>query len=186
MTLTETKLLTADDLLCLHGKGVRGDLIQGVLHETMPSGIRHSKIGMRLSSALLGFVDAAGLGTVVGPDAGVWLERDPDTVRAADVGYFSAANMHPDVDVVGYAEVVPDLVAEVRSPSDSRREVHDKARIWLRHGVRLAWVVHPDDRTIDVRRPDHAVTTLSGDAALDGADVLPGFTCSLDDVFGPR
>ena len=34
----KTRLLTADDLLRLHSKGVRGELIQGVLHETMSTG----------------------------------------------------------------------------------------------------------------------------------------------------
>ena len=37
MATTMTKLLTAADLLRLSGEGVRGELIRGVLHETMPS-----------------------------------------------------------------------------------------------------------------------------------------------------
>lgn len=51
MTTAKPKLLTADDLLRLYGKGVRGELIRGVLHETMPAGLRHGKIAMRLGGA---------------------------------------------------------------------------------------------------------------------------------------
>ena len=39
----------------------------------------------------------------------------------------------------GFAEVVPDLVVEVVSPNDTRREVAAKARMWLRYDVRLVW-----------------------------------------------
>ena len=185
MTMTETELLTADDLLCPYSQGVRGELIRGVLHETMPAGHEQGRIVVRLSGWLFQFVEPRGLGTLVASDPGVWLERDPDTVREPDIAYFAAANMPPDVRVPGYAEVAPDLVIEIRSPSDSRREVHDKARMWLSHGVRLVWVAHPDTRTVEVHRPDRAVTTLAGADTLDGGDVLPGFACTLDAVFGP-
>ncbi len=185
-TTTEAKLLSADDLLRLDGEGVRGELIRGVLCETMPAGHEHGKIVLNLGSALHSFVTPRGLGTLVASDSGVWLERDPDTVREPDIAFTSAEKIPVDARITGYAEVVPDLVVEVASPSDSRREVHDKAHMWLGHGVRLVWVVQPGTRTIDAYRPDHAVATLGEQDALDGLDVLPGFTCDVSTVFGPR
>ena len=185
-TTTEAKLLTADDLLRLDGEGVRGELIRGVLCETMPAGIEHGAIVMRLGAALFNVVEPEQLGTLVASDSGVWLERDPDTVREPDIAFFSAERMPLNARITGYAEVAPDLVVEVASPSDSRREVHDKAHMWLNHGVRLVWVVHPETRTVDVYQPDHAIVTLSDDGTLDGLDVLPGFTCEVSAVFGPQ
>ena len=185
-TATEAKLLTADDLLRLYGEGVRGELIRGVLCETMPAGHEHGKIVLNLGSALHSFVTPRGLGTLVASDSGVWLEHDPDTVREPDIAFTSAEKIPVDARVTGYAEVAPDLVVEVASPSDSRREVHDKAHMWLSHGVRLVWVVHPETRTVDLHRPDHEVATLADQDALDGLDVLPGFTCAVSAVFGPR
>ena len=185
MTVTEMKLLTADDLLRLYSEGVRGELIRGVLHETMSTGHEHGKIVMNLGIEVGNFVKPRKLGTMVGSDSGVWLERDPDTVREPDLAYTSAEKIPLDARIPGYAEVAPDLVVEVRSPSNSRREVHDKALMWLSHGVRLVWVVHPDTRTVDVHRPGRAVAHLSGDDSLDGGDLLDGFTCPLDAVFGP-
>ena len=44
MTTTETRLLTAEDLLQLYGRGVRGELIRGVLCETMSTGIEHGRV----------------------------------------------------------------------------------------------------------------------------------------------
>ena len=185
-TTTEARLLTADDLLRLYSRGVRGELIRGVLCETMPTGERHGKIVTNLVVELGVFVKAGQLGTVFASDSGVWLERDPDTVREPDVAFTSVEKLPLDAWNSGYSEVVPDLVVEVASPSDSRREVHDKAHMWLSHGVRLVWVVHPETRTVDVYRQGGGAATLSETDALDGLDVLPDFTCAVSAVFGPR
>ncbi len=185
-TTTEARLLTAEDLLRLCSDGVRGELIRGVLCETMPTGQEHGEIAALLAAELVVFVRKQGLGRITTSDAGVWLERDPDTVREPDVAFFSAAKVPPGVRVPGYSDTVPDLVAEIASPSDSRREVHDKAHMWLNHGVRLVWVVQPETRTIDVYWPDHAIATLGDQDALDGLDVLPGFSCDVSAVFGAQ
>ena len=124
-----------------------------------------------------------GLGRLAGSDAGVWLERDPDTVREPDLAFISSQKLPLNVRNPGYYEVVPDLVVEVASPSDSRREVNDKAQMWLRNGVRLTWVVHPDTRTIDVHPEDGSVSTLTENDTLDGGEVLPGFTCPVSEIF---
>ena len=104
-------------------------------------------------------------------------------MREPDIAFFSAEKMSPSIRVTGYSETVPDLVVEVHSPSDSMREVHDKARMWLSYGVRLVWVVHPDTRTIDVHHQEHRVSTLTETDALDSADMLPGFSCAVSDLF---
>ena len=183
--LTSSELLTADDLMRLCGDGLRGELVRGVLHETMPTGHRHGKIATKLAAALLDFVELRGLGTVVSSDAGFWLERAPDTVRAPDVAFTSAQKIPMAAEIEGYAEVVPDLVVEIVSPSQSRRWAHDRARMWLSHGARLVWVVHPDTRTVDVHRPGEVATTRHGSDSLSGRDVLPGFACTGSAVFGP-
>ena len=183
MVTTETRLLTADDLLRLYSRGVRGELIRGVLCETMPTGHRHGKIVVNLVTELRVFVKPRRLGTLVASDSGVWLERDPDTVREPDIAFTSAEKIPLDAEITGYAEVVPDLVVEVASPSDSRREVYDKALMWLGHGVRLVWVVHPDTRSVDVHRADGPIVTLNEGDSLDGLDVLPGFACTVSAVF---
>ena len=184
MTTAETtKLMTADELFRL-GDTVRGELIRGVLYETMSAGEEHGGIVGRLFYYLNALVMPGQLGRVVGSDAGFLLERDPDTVREPDLAFTSAERRPLDVWNKSYAEVVPDLVVEVRSPTDSRRAVHEKAQMWLSHGVRLVWAVYPDTRTIDVHRPDAPVVTLTEADTLDGGDVLPGFTCAVSAVFG--
>ncbi|MDE2767661.1 MAG: Uma2 family endonuclease [Chloroflexota bacterium] len=179
------RLLTADELLQLYSKGVRGELIRGVLSETKPAGMEHGVIVVNLATELGNFIMPRRLGRLMGSDAGVWLERDPDTVREPDIAFISAEKSPLDERVIGYTEGAPDLVVEIASPGDSRRELNDKALMWLGFGVRLVWVVHPDTRTVDAHRTNYPVATLSGAQALDGLDILPGFTCPLRNIFAP-
>ena len=187
MTITTAKtdvdLLTADDLLRLYDQGVRGELVRGVLCETMPTGMEHGEIVANLVYQLQLFVKPRNLGRIAASDIGVWLERDPDTVREPDIAFFSASKIPAGTRVRGYAEVIPDLIVEVVSPNDSTSEINDKARMWLSHGVGLVWVLHPDTRTIEIHPREGEVIVLGDTDALDGQDVLPGFACNIADIF---
>ena len=183
MTTAKQGLLTAEDLLKLDSKGVKGELIKGVLYERMPSGVRHAEIAMALGSEIRVFVKPRRLGRVGGTDAGVLLERDPDTVREPDVFFVSAERLPLDVEVPGYCEIVPDFVAEIRSPSDSLTEFNEKISMWLGEGARLVLAIFPATRTARVHRPDGSTLDLAQDDAFDGEDVLPGFTCQLREIF---
>ena len=179
------RLLTADDLLRLSSQGVRGELIRGVLCETMPTGREHGQIVTSLVNLLGNFIRPRRLGILTASDSGVWLERDPDTVREPDIAFFAAETSPLDERVTGYAEAVPDLVVEVWSPDDGRWALNDKAFMWLGYGVRLIWVVYPDTRVVDVYRRNRRAARLSDTDTLDGLDVLPGFTCQVRTVFDP-
>ena len=183
MATTKPKLITAEKLLELYGKGVRGELIRGVLCKKMASGVEHGKTVVNFVTEMRTFIKPRKLGVLMASDAGVRLERDPDTVREPDIAYFSVENMPLDAKITGYAEAAPDLVVEVTSPSNTRWEVNDKALMWLHYGVRLVWVAHPDTRTVEVHREGHRVLSLSDEDTLDGLDVLPGFSCAVSEIF---
>ena len=183
MVTTKEKLLTADDLLRLDAQGMRGELIRGVLCETTPTGGEHGEIVMNIGILLGNFIGPLRLGRLAGSDAGVRLERDPDTVREPDVAYISAERLPLTVKSKGYYEVVPELVVEIVSPSDSWQSVHDKALMWTRYGSKLVWVVYPDLSMVDVYSMDGEMVTLGEDDVLDGGDVLPGFSCYVSEVF---
>ena len=182
---TPPRLVTAEELLQLDAAGFCGELIRGVLCEMPPPGIEHGQICVRIGSLILRIADERRLGTVTTNDAGVVLEREPDTVRGPDVAFYSNNRLSPGVRVTGYSEKPPDLAVEVKSPTDSRDEIHDKALMWLSYGVRLVWVILPQTRTVDVYRSSRNISTVSEGGELDGHDVLPGFRCRLEDIFGP-
>ena len=177
------KLLTAEDLLRLDSKGVKGELIRGEFRETMSAGLKHGEVVMKLGFLMGSVVIPGRLGRLAGSDAGVILERDPDTVREPDVAFISAARLPLTERVTSYYEIIPDLVVEIASPSDSRREVNNKARMWHSHGVPLVWAAYPETRTIDVHRADGTITTLDENDVLDGGEILPGFAVRVKDIF---
>jgi Uma2 family endonuclease len=88
--------------------------------------------------------------------------------------------------------VAPDLVVEVLSKGNTRREMARKLDEYFRAGVRLVWYVDPKSRTVRVyTSPDDSVVMSEGQQ-LDGGNVLPGFTLLIRDWFteaertGPR
>ena len=183
MATAKNKLLTAEDLLRLHGQGVKGELIDGVLKEKVSAGAEHSFIGIRLGGEFDRHARRHRLGRVGGTDGGVLIRRNPDNVREPDVFFVSAERLPLDVRVQGYLEVVPELVVEIVSPSDSETDLREKIVMWLDFGVSMALEVRPADRAVAVHCPGVPSKTLTGDDVLDGGDVLPGFSLPLSDIF---
>ncbi|MFQ5447517.1 MAG: Uma2 family endonuclease [Saprospiraceae bacterium] len=80
-----------------------------------------------------------------------------------------------------FAHLVPDFVVEVRSPTDRVADLKNKMKeAWIANGVGLAWLIDPVDEVSWVYRKDGSIGEFKGlDKALDGEDVLPGFTLDL-------
>ncbi len=81
--------------------------------------------------------------------------------------------------------MVPDLAAEVASPGHYGPDMADRVRFYLEAGVPLVWVVWPASRQVDVWRPgtQRPIATLGVGDALDGLEVVPGFTFPVADLF---
>ena len=180
---TRPKLVTADELLEMDRQDIKGELIRGVFCEKMSVKVKHGQAAMSLGAFILAHVRPRRLGRVIGTDAGVLLERNPDTVREPDVAFISADRLPLNADIPGYLEVVPDLVAEIISPSDRPAQIHDKTRMWLSYGVRIVWEIHPERREVQVHQLGQPPTVLGEDDTLDGGDVLPGFSLPVRDIF---
>lgn len=105
-------------------------------------------------------------------------------VRAADVTWVARERWDrvPHDDRRRFSAIVPDFVAELRSPSDSLAALRAKMVEYISQGVRLAWLIDPETRTVEVHRPGRDVEVLTKPASLDGEDVLPGFTLDLKGI----
>lgn len=182
--LPSPPLMTAEELLDLPEDHQRHELVLGALRTMAPAGFEQGRVAMRIGARLDAFVEAHGLGVVLGAETGFTLARGPDTVRAPDAAFVRSDRVPPRGARRGFAELVPDLVVEVVSPSDRMSEVTEKALVWVEAGVRLVWVVDPSLRTVTGYRPGTAVSVLRGSSVLDGEDVLPGFRLALAEVFG--
>lgn len=182
MSIT-TQLMTADQLLHMPSDGFRYELVEGELHKMTPAGSEHGFFSAEIGGLLHDFVRKNKLGCVFGAETGFRIGRNPDTVLAPDASFVRKGR----IQVIGipkaYFPEAPALVVEVVSPSDTVEEVDDKMRRWLAAGVELAWVIHPGSRMVTVYRSRTDVRVLTTDDVLDGADVVPGFSCRVGDLF---
>lgn len=179
-----TALSTVEDMESLD-MDERFELIRGECEQVSPTNYRHGRLCGRIAGHLSAFVTREGLGDVLVGEAGFVLKRDPDTVLVPDVSFVRADRV-PDLDDQRrFADLVPDIVVEVLSPSDRASRVTDKVMLYLEAGARLVWVVDSDRRIIMVYRaadPTTARILREGDE-LDGEDVLPGFRLPVARIF---
>lgn len=183
-TATES-LMTGDELLEMQSRtGKKFDLVKGKPIEVSPTGFRHGIIAARMLQKISNFAEERDLGYVTGAETGVYLSRQPDTVRAADVAFFSKEKFQTgnDLSEQGFSIIVPDLIVEVVSPNDTRKEVAEKASQWLAAGVRLVWIVEPQTETAQVYSTQGKQTIDAG-GTLNGGEVLKGFALPLKKIF---
>ncbi len=107
----------------------------------------------------------------------------PDrSMRSPDVSWVSNEqwnNLSKD-EKMKFAPVCPEFVVEVKSPSDSLKELKDKMTEWIANGVKLAWLIDTEEQNVSIYNHTglhKVVETL--DARLSGGDVLPGFEFDL-------
>jgi len=174
------RLVTAEELLLIHEPGVRCELVRGELRRMSPAGYRHGTIALRIGQLLANWNEQRQLGTVCAADTGFVIERDPDTVRAPDVAFVTAAR-HRDEPACFPGP--PDLAVEVVSPGDTFTQVQSTALLWIECGVRQVWVCDPRTVTVTVYTREGCRVLGSADT-LDGCDLLPGFARRVGELFG--
>lgn len=169
---------TRDDLLKTENEHC--ELVEGTLVEK-PAGQTESFLAMSLATMINNFVVPNNLGYVTG-EAGFY-ELPGGTVRGPDIS-FTTWNRLPGrrrpsepIPLGG-----PDLVVEVLSPSNTKREMALKREEYFRGGVRLVWEIDPRQRTVRVYTALDRFQDLSVSDTLTGDSVLPGFMLPLQDL----
>jgi len=177
------RLLTAEDLLRMPQESIRSDLMRGELIRMTPAGARHGQIAIKFGARLDVFVTGRNLGIVFTAETGFILSRDPDTVRGPDVAFVSRERIPPEGVPEGFWPMAPDLAIEVVSPGDTAADVETKACDYLDAGTRLVWVVNPKTQRVTEYRSLSDIRMLTVNDTLDGADVIPGFSLPLKELF---
>ncbi|HEU5261803.1 MAG TPA: Uma2 family endonuclease [Gemmatimonadales bacterium] len=171
--------MTAEELLHVRVPDKHVELVRGVLVAREPAGYIHGRVAMNLAVKLGAHLERTGAGQLFAAETGFTLARGPDTVRAPDIAFVRRERL-PDPEPAGFPDLAPDLVAEVLSPDDRPGAVLAKVADWLSAGTTLVWVIDPARRVARVYRSDGSETLVTADQALDGEDVVPGFSCPLE------
>jgi Uma2 family endonuclease len=178
------KLLTAEEYGRLPDLGRPTELVRGRIVEMNVPYPRHGQVCARVSFLIQQFLADHDLGHVIINDGGVIVERDPDTVRGPDISFISYRKVPKGPLPAKYFETVPELIIEVRSPSDRWGKILQKVGEYLTAGTEVVCVVDPESETVQLHFADKPTETLSGKEELSFPNLLPGLRLSIDQFFG--
>ena len=181
---TVTQPITAEEFLAMDlGEGIH-ELVRGEIVEMPPPMPEHGRICFNAGFQLEAFARPTKFGYVLSNDSAVPTERGPDTVRGADICFYSEARWPRERVGWELIPVLPDLVVEVYSPSNRPGEMRDKVYEYLRAGVMMVWVIHPSKRQLWVYRMDElGPSVYSENDVVENLPELPGFHCVVSDFF---
>ena len=131
---------------------------------------RHGQICVKTILLLARHIEE--LGQLISNDAGIITTHDPDTVRGGDIAFYSYSRLPRGPLPPGYVEVMPELVFEVRSPSDRWPRLLTKAGEYLAAGVNVVCLLDDVTKTALVCRADELPQTLNADDELHLPDIL--------------
>jgi Uma2 family endonuclease len=182
-TIVPEHLLTAEEYAHLPDRGVPTELVRGRVVEMNVPAPRHGQICSRIDRIVGNYADEHDLGHVVVNDSGVRTEHDPDTVRGADVAFYSFSRVPRGKLPSGYLPVVPELVFEVRSPTDRWGKVYAKVSEYLAASVSIVCVLDQVSETVQIFRDEELPQTLHNSDELHLPDILGDFRVPVQRFF---
>ena len=178
----EARPITGEELERMPGVGPC-ELIDGRIVPMSPTGGEHGRVELNVGAILREFVKSRRLGRVFVGEVGIYTQRNPDRIRAADVAYLSDERYARLTSKRGFFDVAPDLVVEILSPTDTASDLTQKLREYFAIGVRLVWVADPAARAVLAYRSLTDVREFRESDRLPGDDVLPGFETPVAALF---
>ena len=154
-----------------------GELIEMVKPRYQP----HNRIVMKITQALLAYLEKNAIGEVLTSDNLFVL--GPNTKRIPDLSFMTTERLRqiqPDADIDG----APDLAIEVLSPSDAATAMRKKVKQYFAAGSRAVWLVYPESREIEIRESAAGPSrVLSENDTLEAPELLPGFSAKISSFF---
>jgi Uma2 family endonuclease len=122
------------------------------------------------------------LGVAFDSSAGFTLPTS--AIRGPDASWMTSERWAriPQEERLKFSHVCPDFIAELRSTSDTMKDLREKMGEYIAQGARLGWLIDPISGRVEIYRPGRAVETLVKPTTLSGEDVLPGFVLDLTGI----
>ncbi len=158
----------------------RYELDEGELIEMTRPAYRHNEVLTKLMLRVGNFLESSRLGVMMISENFYALASS--TRRAPDLAVILGSR-RKELAPATVIQIIPEIVAEVLSPSETPRKIHRKLKQYFEAGVKEVWIVDAEDRTVEIwtgpSLPDHALT---GSEVLE-SPLLPGFALPLEDLF---
>ena len=182
MIVTAQPTLTVDEFYRQHGGELGVDLVRGQLVRYPMPGARHGLVCVNAVMIFGQFIREKKLGRAMSNDT--LIRTGPDTLRGADVCFVSYSRLPVGAPLPeGILEFPPDLVVEVRSPSDLWTEALAKVLDYLSAGVPVVVILDSKTDSASVFRSDVRQDIFEKPETLTLPDVLPGFAVPVAQFF---
>jgi len=166
----------------------RVELIDGQLYHLFPGpNAKHQEISMTLSIFWGNFLNGKKCKVYAAPFDVRFPKRDgskTNTVVQPDLCIICDLSKIEDRGING----APDLVIEILSPSNSKREMTDKFNLYEREGVKEYWLIHPTEKWLMIYNLDNVHKYIgSKHFTLEDKNVasilFPDFNLDLERLF---
>ena len=184
--LAPRKVWTEAELQALPEDCYDHELVDGEIVMSPKNNSFHGDICTRLSAALMAFAEPGRLGAVW--DSSTGFRMSNLNVRAPDISFISRARLQAQRrrrSAESFFPGAPDLAVEVLSLNNPHKEIEERLKDFFSSGTRLAWIIDPKDKRVEVCRSLTERRWIGGEAFLDGEDMLPGFRYPVADLFKP-
>ena len=182
-TAEMVELMTAEEFGRRPDPGHPEELVRGRVVGMPPADRKHGYVCGQAYYLLRQFVEEHGVGRVMSNDSGVITARNPDTVRGADVAYYSYARLPKGPLPTGYGPEAPELVVEVRSASDRWGEILEKVSEYLNAGVLVVCVLDPERQIAHVFSVNDSPQRLGVEEELILPEILHDFRVRVGRFF---
>lgn len=179
----QTARLTYDQYIAAPEIKARYDILDGEMIMAPAPTFKHQVVSQRIFVPVYTFVTQQRLGVVLYAPLDVIIRTEPLHTRQPDLLYVSNENRHIIGDVVHGG---PDLVIEILSPSNSRKDIEGKLADYASVDVKECWLVSPEAGTIELLTLDYGEwkrVTLYGFGDNLESGVLPGLELPVSDIF---
>ena len=187
--IVRERLYTVEDVWRLESAPEYADtkfcLIDGELLQTMSPGLLHGRLALRIGRFIADYADENNLGEAA-VEVGHHPSKDDHTLLFPDVSFDGILKSSKPASV-RYASYFPDLAVEIISPTQTLAQARRKARVYLRHGTAIVWLIDMLQKNAEVWTLDSEGRAgsewIDSAGELDGAAVLPGFKLPLNHLF---
>ncbi|MCT7957664.1 Uma2 family endonuclease [Laspinema palackyanum] len=169
--------------LCQNNRNLRFErTATGEVIIMSPTGGETSNRNIELSYQLQGWSRQNNLGKAFDSNGGFKLPKGGN--RSPDASWVNITrwNALTPEEREKFLPLCPDFVVELRSASDSLKELQDKMVEYLENGVRLGWLIDRQNIRVEIYRPGQDVEIIESPQSLSGEDVLPGFILDLGPI----
>jgi Uma2 family endonuclease len=173
--------LTEQDLIAVQAAYPNSlvELRDGKIIIMSPSDGMSEAIAVRLIRRLANWVEPRKLGFVFSSSAGF---RVPNgDVVAPDVSFVAKERMR--IPPRHYGNAVPNLVVEIKSPSDRLSELEEKLNLLRSYGSQAAWLIDPDEQTVIVDAEGQEKCALTDADVLELPGLLPGWSMRVSELW---